>query len=96
MGALLALEQNNAQNHAQAARRNKVVLVGVDAIADALQAVRDGRMDATVFQDAQGQGSTAVEIAVKMIRKQPYDKQVYIPFQLVTKENVAQYLKPAP
>jgi inositol transport system substrate-binding protein len=92
MGALLALEQN----HAQAARRNKVVLVGVDAIADALQAVRDGRMDATVFQDAKGQGSTAVEIAVKIVRKQPYDKQVYIPFQLVTKENVAQYLKPAP
>jgi inositol transport system substrate-binding protein len=92
MGALLALEQ--AQAHA--ARRNKVVLVGVDAIADALQAVRDGRMDATVFQDAKGQGSTAVDIAVKMIRKQPYDKQVYIPFQLVTKDNVAQYLKPAP
>ena len=92
MGALLALEQ--AQAHA--ARRNKVVLVGVDAIADALQAVRDGRMDATVFQDAKGQGSTAVDIAVKIIRKQPHDKQVYIPFQLVTKDNVAQYLKPAP
>jgi inositol transport system substrate-binding protein len=100
MGALLALEQNNAQNnaqnHAQAARGNKVVLVGVDAIADALQAVRDGRMDATVFQDAKGQGSTAVETAVKIVRKQPYEKQVFIPFQLVTKENIAQYLKPAP
>jgi inositol transport system substrate-binding protein len=85
MGALLALEQ--------AKRKGKTVVVGVDAIADALQAVRDGRLDATVFQDARGQASAAVEIAVKAIRKQPYEKQTFIPFQLVTKENIAQYLK---
>lgn len=83
MGALIALEQ--------AKRKDKTIVVGVDAIADALQAVRDGRLDATVFQDAKGQGSTAVEIAAKMIRHQPYEKQTFIPFQLVTKENVAQY-----
>lgn len=85
MGALIALEQSK--------RKNKVVVVGVDAITDALEAVRDGRLDATVFQDARGQGGTAVETAVKVIRKQPYEKQVLIPFQLVTKENVAQYMK---
>jgi inositol transport system substrate-binding protein len=85
MGALLALEQ--------AKRKDKVVVVGVDSIADALQAVKDGRLDATVFQDASGQGGMAVETAVKIVRKQPYEKQVYIPFQLVTKENVGQFLK---
>jgi inositol transport system substrate-binding protein len=85
MGALLALEQGK--------RKGKVVVVGVDAIADALQAVRDGRLDATVFQDAQGQGKAAVEAAAKIIRKQPYEKETLIPFQLVTKENVAKYLK---
>ena len=85
MGALIALEQ--------AKRKGKTLVVGVDAIADALQAVRDGRLDATVFQDAKGQGGTAVEIAVKILRKQPYEKQTFIPFQLVTKENVGQYLK---
>jgi inositol transport system substrate-binding protein len=83
MGALIALEQ--------AKRKGKTIVVGVDAIADALQAVRDGRLDATVFQDAKGQGATAVEIAVKMIRHEPYEKQTFIPFQLVTKENVAQF-----
>ena len=83
MGALIALEQ--------AKRKDKVLVVGVDAIADALQAVRDGRLDATVFQDARGQGGAAVETAVKIVRKQPYEKQVMIPFRLVTKENVAQY-----
>jgi inositol transport system substrate-binding protein len=85
MGALIAIEQ--------AGRKGKMVVVGVDAIADALEAVRDGRLDATVFQDAKGQGSAAVETAVKIIRHQPYEKQVLIPFQLVTRENVGQYLR---
>jgi inositol transport system substrate-binding protein len=84
MGALLALEQ--------AKMKDKVIVVGVDSIADALQAVKDGRLDATVFQDAKGQGGVAVETAVKIVRKQPYEKQVYIPFQLVTKENVGLFL----
>ncbi|MGO9256199.1 MAG: sugar ABC transporter substrate-binding protein [Bryobacteraceae bacterium] len=85
LGALMALEQ--------AHRKEKVVLVGVDAIADGLAAVRDGRLDATLFQDAKGQGATAVETAVKIIRREPYEKQTLIPFQLVTRENVGQYLR---
>ncbi|MBM3858248.1 MAG: sugar ABC transporter substrate-binding protein [Verrucomicrobia bacterium] len=85
MGALLALEQ--------AKMKDKVIVAGVDAIADALQAVKAGRLDATVFQDARGQGSGAVDVAVKIVKKQPYEKQVFIPFQLVTKENLGQYLK---
>jgi inositol transport system substrate-binding protein len=83
MGALIALEQ--------AKRKDKVIVVGVDAIADAIAALRDGRLDATVFQDAKGQGETAVETAVKIVRKQAYDRQAMIPFQLVTRENVAQF-----
>ncbi len=84
MGAVLALE------HAK--MKDKVVVVSVDAIADALQAVKDGRLDATVFQDARAQGGSAVETAVKIVRGQPYEKQVFIPFQLVTEENVSKYL----
>lgn len=85
MGAVLALER--------ARIKDKVIVVSVDAIADALQAVQAGRLDATVFQDAQGQGGRAVETAVKILRQQPYEKEVIIPFQLVTKENVDQFLK---
>jgi len=85
LGAVLALE------HAKL--KDKVIVVSVDALADALQAVKDCRLDATVFQDAKGQGGTAVETAVKIIRHEPYDKAVFIPFHLVTKENVGQYLR---
>ncbi len=85
LGAVLALEQ--------ARRKDKVVVVSVDAISDALQAVKAGRLDATVFQDAKGQGSTAVQTAVKIVRGQPWQTQVFIPFQLITKENVGEHLK---
>lgn len=84
LGAMLALEQ--------AKRKDKVIVASVDAIADALQAVKDGRLDATVFQDAKGQAATALETAVRIIRKEPFERQVYIPFQLVTPENVGQFL----
>ena len=85
LGALLALE------HAKL--KGKVVVASVDAIADALQAVKEGRLDATVFQDARGQGGAALETALKILRQQPYEKEVFIPFRLVTQENVAQVLK---
>ncbi|OYV03726.1 MAG: ATPase [Verrucomicrobiales bacterium VVV1] len=82
MGALLALERANL--------KDKVVLASIDAIADALEAVKAGRLDATVFQDAKGQGRTAVEVALKIAKKEPYEKETFIPFQLVTKENADQ------
>ena len=85
MGALLAIER--------AGLKKEIVVVGVDAIADALQAVRDGRLDATVFQDGQGQGRGAIETALRLINKEPFEKKTLIPFQLVTKENVASFLR---
>ena len=67
-------------------------MAGVDAIRDARQAVKDGRLDATVFQDARGQGGTAVEVAVKLARGQPCEREVFIPFQLITRENIDSFL----
>ena len=72
--------------------KDKVIVTSVDAIADALQAVKAGRLDATVFQDAKGQAGTALETALKIIRHQPFEKELYIPFQLVTATNVSQFL----
>jgi inositol transport system substrate-binding protein len=85
MGAVIALEQ--------AKMKDRVLVAGVDAIADALQAVKDGRLDATVFQDAKGQAGAALETALKILRHEPYEKALYIPFQLVTRTNVDQFLK---
>lgn len=71
-----------------AGKQNEILVIGIDAIPDALRAVRDGKLCATVFQDAHGQGALALEIAVKLIKKQKTDHMNYIPFQLVTKENL--------
>lgn len=84
MGALVALEQ--------AKMKDNVVVASVDAIADALDAVKSGRLDATVFQDAKGQGGMAVETAAKLAKQESVEKEVFIPFQLVTSENVDQFL----
>ena len=72
--------------------REVAVLISKEEF-DALQAVKDGRLDATVFQDAAGQGAGSIATALKIIKKQPFEKQVFIPFQLVTKENVGQFVK---
>jgi inositol transport system substrate-binding protein len=85
MGALLALER--------AGLKKDVYVIGIDAIAQALSAVKEGRLDATVFQDAVGQGKGSVDAAIHLAKKQPCAKETMIPFQLVTRENVTQFLK---
>jgi inositol transport system substrate-binding protein len=81
LGAVKALENANL--------KNKVMVVSIDAITDAVQAVKKGSLDATVFQNAQQQGGTAIETAVKVAKGEPYDKEVMIPFKLITQANVA-------
>ncbi len=85
MGALLALER--------AGIKKDVTVIGIDAIAQALTAVKEGRLDATVFQDAVGQGRGSVDAALLLARKQPCPKENLIPFQLVTLENLSAFLK---
>lgn len=84
--ALGALEAVSA-----AGRKDEILIVGVDAISDALTAVENGGMDCTVFQDSKGQAEAAVEVALQAAKGETIDKEVMIPFVLVTKENVAEY-----
>ena len=65
---------------------------GVDATQDALVAMQAGDLDVTVFQDAFGQGSGSVNAALALARGESVDQKVYIPFKLVTPENVADFL----
>lgn len=85
MGALKAAENNGV--------KEDIVIVGVDAIPDALQAIKDGRLDATVFQDAYAQAQMAVELAYNIVNGQTVEKETYIPFQLVTIDNVDQFIQ---
>ncbi len=73
--------------------KDKVLVIGVDAIKDALTSVQKGELNATVFQNAKQQGAGAIETAAKIVKKQAFEKEVLIPFELVTKDNVGSYLK---
>ncbi len=85
LGAVLALER--------AKMKAKVVVVSVDAISDAMASVKDGKLDATVFQDAKAQAGTALETVLKILRKEKFERESYVPFQLVTKENVDKFAR---
>lgn len=69
-----------------------VVVGGIDATQEALAYMKAGDLDVTVFQDAFGQGSGAVDAAIKLAKGEKVDAKVWIPFQLVTPENMDQFV----
>jgi len=81
IGALQALGKNP----------NHILIAGVDGTPDALQMLKNGKMVATVFQDASGQGAGAVRAAVSLAKGEKVEKVINIPYQLITKENMAQF-----
>jgi inositol transport system substrate-binding protein len=83
MGALMATE---------ASPKGKGILIGgVDAIADSLKAIGEGRLACTVFQNGREQGRTALEVAYQAGRGKKIKNLYDIPYELVTKENAEKY-----
>ena len=70
-----------------------VVVGGVDATADALLSMQAGEMDVTVFQDLAGQGAGSIDTAIALINGEEVDQTVFIPFKLVTPENLDEFLQ---
>ena len=62
---------------------------GVDAPQDALVAMQAGDLDVTVFQNAAGQAASALDTALALSQGQPVERQVMVPFELVTPQNMA-------
>ena len=86
IGAIQAMKAANID-------MKSVVVGGVDATQDALAAMQAGDLDATVFQDAAGQGAGALDAALKLAKGEAVEQKVYIPFQLVTPANIDKFLK---
>ena len=76
-----------------AGRKKDIVIISVDAIEDAMQSVKAGVMDGTVFQDGRGQGAGSIDVAYAIASGAKYQKENQIPFVLITKDNVDKYLK---
>ena len=86
IGAIMALQQAGTPP-------GRVLVGGIDATPDALAALENGTLAVSVFQDARAQGRGAVEAAVKLSRGEPVDSFVWIPFELVTRENYKSFLR---
>jgi inositol transport system substrate-binding protein len=67
-------------------------LVRIDATPDALASMKAGDLKVTVFQNAAAQGQGAVEAALKLMKKQPVERFVSVPFELVTPDNMSRYV----
>jgi inositol transport system substrate-binding protein len=84
IGAAMALKQAGTKS-------GTVLIAGVDGTPDGLNAITKGDMAVSVFQDAKGQADGAIDAAVKMVKKQPVEQSVWVPYQLITKENVDKF-----
>lgn len=61
-----------------------ILVVGFDATDDAMAAVAEGRMAATVAQKPDLMGATAVETALKLIAGESVEKEIPVEVELVT------------
>lgn len=86
LGAVQAIEASGRS-------LDDVVIAGIDATSDGLIAMKNGQLDITVFQNAVKQGEVAVLSAYKISQGKPVERNIWIPFELVTQDNLHDYMK---
>lgn len=82
IGAAMALQQAGKA-------KGEIAIVGIDGLPDGLAAIKRGMLVASVFQDPKAQANSAVQAALKMIKGEPVETDVWVPFQLIKPEQLA-------
>ncbi|MGJ0480067.1 substrate-binding domain-containing protein [Pantoea agglomerans] len=82
IGAIMALSQ---------AKNEKILVAGIDGTPDGQQFIKNGRMALTIFQDARGQATGAVEVTKALLNKQKVQTLNWVPYQLITPENYVKF-----
>ncbi|WP_418964723.1 ribose ABC transporter substrate-binding protein RbsB [Cetobacterium sp.] len=75
LGALKAIE---------ASGRNDIIVVGFDATEDAVKAVKEGKLAATVAQKPAEIGSKGIEAADKIVKKEAVPQFIPVELELIT------------
>ena len=91
LGALDAL--NESDYHI------KPFIVGVNGDEEALEAISIGKMNGSVFNDAEKKADAIMELAYSLVRGEPlpkdvelsFDKYVYLPYKKITPDNVYEF-----
>ncbi|NLZ52901.1 MAG: sugar ABC transporter substrate-binding protein [Thermoanaerobacteraceae bacterium] len=84
MGAVEAVDQ--------AGLTGKILIAGLDANRDALEAIKEGKMTITCDKMGFDQGYVGVETAVKVLNNEPIDDRIVIDTTIVDESNVDAYL----
>ncbi|MDO4616120.1 MAG: substrate-binding domain-containing protein [Lachnospiraceae bacterium] len=95
LGVVEAMEQKGMDP-------SSIPIVGIDATADGRQAIKDGKMAMSAFQDPIGQGKGAILAAINLIEGNDISEgtdyetdetgtALWVPFEAVTIDNVAEY-----
>ncbi len=80
---------------ADAAKRSGIVFVGFDAVDDAVKAVKDGKLAATVAQQPAEIGRLGLETAVKYLNGETVPAAIPVPLSLVSAESLGVTVAPA-
>ncbi|WP_116079627.1 substrate-binding domain-containing protein [Pseudomonas sp. OV577] len=81
IGAIMGLEKAGKQ-------AKDYWVGGIDGTPDGLKLMAEGKMAVSVFQDAAGQASGAVDTALRLVRGEVLESTVvWVPFKLITPEN---------
>ena len=71
-----------------------ILVGGSDGGPAGLDAIKKDQLLVTVYQDNKGQAVGAIDLALKMIRKESFAAELTIPYQLITKANYQDFLNP--
>ena len=63
-----------------------IYLVGVDALDEAVEMVKDGSMTGTVLNDANGQAQQAVDCAIALLNGEAVEDYYWVPYVMVNQE----------
>lgn len=85
LGALKAVEDAKLQD--------QIKVYGLDAVPDALAAVQEGRLAATVSQSTTDQGTNAMEACYKIVNGEEVPAEIIVGHTLITEENVADFIE---
>lgn len=85
LGAIKAIEDKNLQD--------SIKVYGMDAVPDALTAVKEGRLTLSVSQSTSSQSEEAIKAAVKLANGETIDKEILVTPEIIDSENVDNFLK---
>jgi len=85
IGAILALQS-------QGIDPAPYFIGGIDGTPDALDYMQQGLEDCSVYQNPGGQGYGGIETAIKILDGETVDEIVWIPYELITQDDIDEYL----